>query len=169
MTVNALVLFVHVLGMLLLFMSLGVEWVGIDALSRSSTPSQAEPWTTIARRSLRLQSVAALLILASGGLMAARFGVHQLAWVRVSLVALVLIAALAGIVGRSRRRAADNRIGRLWPASVAIRTALALGAVYVMVAKSEIIESLVVLAVALALGAVAATRTKPEARVSFVP
>ena len=34
MAVNELVLLVHILGMLLLFVSLGMEWVGIDALSR---------------------------------------------------------------------------------------------------------------------------------------
>jgi hypothetical protein len=66
-------------------------------------------------------------------------------------------------------RRSNDRIGRLWPASVAIRTALALGAVYVMVAKSEVVESVIVLAVALALGAVAAIRAKPQARVSCMP
>ena len=169
MAVNELVLFVHILGMLLLFVSLGMEWVGIDALSRSPTPSQAEPGATIARRSLRLQGVAAVLIFASGVAMARRFGMFEFAWVRASLVALVVIAALAGIVSRSRRRAADLPIGRLWPASVAIRIALALGVVYLMVAKSDIVESLIVLALALALGAVAATRMKPAFRVLYAP
>ena len=116
-----------------------------------------------------MQGVAAVLIFASGVAMATRFGMFEFAWVRASLVALVLIAALAGIVSRSRRRAADLPIGRLWPASVAIRIALALGVVYLMVAKSDIVESLIVLAHALALGAVAATRMKPAIRVLYAP
>jgi hypothetical protein len=123
----------------------------------------------IARRSLRLQSVAVVLIFASGARIASRLGIFELAWVRASLVTLVLIAGLAGIVSRSRRRDADLRIGRFWPASVAIRIALALGVVYLMVAKSDGMESLIVLALALALVAVAATRMKPATRVSFVP
>ena len=98
--------------------------------------------------------------------MAARLDVCHLAWVNVSLVALLLIAALAGIASRARRRAADLRIGQLWPASVATRIALALGVFYLMVAKPEIVESLIVMAVALALGAVAATRRKLAIRVS---
>lgn len=168
MDVNVMVLFVHIVGVLLLFVSLGMEWVGIDALSRSPTPSRAEPWARmIAGRSLRLQGVAAVLIFASGARIAARFGMFEFAWVRASLGALVLIAALAGIVSRSRRRTADSRIGRLWPASVAIRIALALGVVYLMVAKSDTVESLIVLALALALGAVAATRMKRAIRVSY--
>jgi hypothetical protein len=71
--------------------------------------------------------------------MAARLDVFHFAWVNVSLVA--------------------------WPASVAIRIVLALG-VYLMVAKPESVESLIVLTLALALGAVAAKRTRPAIRVS---
>ena len=82
--------------------------------------------------------------------MAARLGVLHFASVRTSLVVLLVIAALAGIVSRSRGRAADLRIGRLWPAAVAIRIALALGVSYLMMAKSEIVESLLVMALALA-------------------
>ena len=98
--------------------------------------------------------------------MAARLEVFHLAWVNVSLVVVLLIAALAGIVSRSRRRTADLRLGQLGPGSVAIRIVLALGVFYLMVAKSEMVESLIVMALALALGAVAATRTKLAIRVS---
>ena len=158
-----LVPFVHIAGVLLLFVSFGVEWVAIRALSRSPTLRRAERW---AKRSSRWQIAAAGLLLASGAAMAARLELFHFAWVNVSLVVLLLIAALAGIVSRSRRRAADLRIGQLRPASVAIRIVLALGVFYLMVAKSEIVESLIVMAVALALGAVAATRRKPAIRVS---
>ena len=166
MTLKMLVPFAHIVGALLLFVSLGVEWVAIRALSRSPTLRRAERWATICRRSVRWQIAAAAVILASGVAMAARLGVFHFAWVNVSLVVLLLIAALAGIVSRSRRRAEDLRVGRLWPASVAIRMALALGVFYLMLAKSEIVESLIVMALALALGAVAATRTKLAIRVS---
>ena len=153
-----LVPFVHIVGVLLLFVSLGVEWVAIRALSRSPILRWAVRW---AGRSLRWQIAAAGLLLASGVAMAARLELFHFAWVNVSLVVLLLIAALAGIASRSRRRAADLRIDQLWPASVAIRIALALGVFYLMFAKSEIVESLIVMALALALGAVAATPTKP--------
>ena len=166
MTLEMLVPLVHIVGVLLLFVSLGVEWVAIGALSRSPTLRRPERWATSYRRSLRWQIAAAAVILASGVAMAARLELFQFAWVNVSLVVLLLIAALAGIVSRSRRRAADLRTGQLWPASVAIRIGLALGVFYLMVAKSEIVESLIVMTVALALGAVAATRTKLAIRVS---
>ena len=95
--------------------------------------------------------------------MAARLEVFHLAWVNVSLVALLLIVALTAAVSRSDRRAGDPRIGQLSHAS--IRMVLALGVLYLMVAKSEIVGSLIVMAFALALGAVAATRTKLAVRV----
>ena len=82
----------------------------------------------------------------------------------VSLVAVLLIAALSGIVSRSGHRAAHLRIGQL--SHVSIRMVLALGVLYLMVAKSEIVEALIVMAFALALGAVASTRTKTPIRVS---
>ena len=154
---------VHIVGALVLFASLGVEWVAIYTLSRSPILRRGERW---ARTSVRWQIAAAAVILASGVAMAARLEVFHLAWVNVSLVMVLLIAALAGIVSRARRRGADLRIGQLRPASVAIRIGLALGVFYLMVAKSEIVESLIVMALALALGAVAATRTKLAIRVS---
>ena len=161
MAMKMLVPLVHMVGVLLLFVSLGVEWVAIGALNRSPTLRRAERW---ARRSLRWQIAAEAVILASGVAMAARLEVFHLAWVNVSLVVLLLIAALTATVSRSDCRAADPRIGQLSHAS--IRMVLALGVLYLMVAKSEIVESLIVMALALALGAVAATRTKLAIRVS---
>ena len=103
----------HLIGVLLLFVGLGVESVAIGTLPPLAGASQAERW---AKRGWRCQIAAAAVILASGAAMAARLDVFHFAWVNVSLVALVLIAALGGVVSRSRRRAAELPIGRLWPA-----------------------------------------------------
>ena len=46
MTLEMLVPLVHIVGVLLLFVSLGVEWVAIGALSRSPTLRRAERWAT---------------------------------------------------------------------------------------------------------------------------
>ena len=87
MTMKMLVPLGHVVGVLLLFVSLGVEWVAIRALSRSPTLRRAERW---ARRSLRWQIAAAAVILASGVAMAARLELFHFAWVNVSLVGCCL-------------------------------------------------------------------------------
>ena len=35
--IRSLVLFVHVVGMLALFVGLGLEWIGLDGIQRSTT------------------------------------------------------------------------------------------------------------------------------------
>ena len=138
--------FLHIVGALLLFGGLGVEW----ALSARS----AAPWRSPGRSEGR----------GDRG-MAAALDLFDDAWVNVSIVAVISIAALAGVVPHSRRRAADLPIGRLWPASLAIRIALVLGVLYLMVSKPGAFGSLVAMTLALALGAVAAKRTRPAVRV----
>ena len=155
---------VHIVGALLLFVSLGVEWAASGALGRSPTVRKAERWAARYSRSFRGQIAAAAAILASGVAMAARLEAFQFAWVNVSLVSVLLIAALAGILSRSQRGAADHRIGQL--SHPAIRIGLALAVSYLMVAKSELGESLIVVALAVTVAAVVATRTKTPIRVS---
>jgi hypothetical protein len=159
-----IVLFVHFVGMLLLFVSLGVEWMAGRALRQSAGHGAAIAWTTIARRALRLQSVAALLIVISGGAMAMRFGVSDFAWVRGSLLAVVLIAALAGLMRRRLGRSTGEELARFWTASVLVRATVALGAVYLMTAKSELLESVVILVVAGTAGAAAGIRASANNR-----
>ena len=60
--------FLHIVGALLLFAGLGVEWVAIRALRRSPALGRAQQR---ARRSLRGQIAGAAVILASGAAMAA--------------------------------------------------------------------------------------------------
>ncbi len=104
--------FLHIVGALLLFAGLGVEWVAIRALRRSPAPGRAQQR---ARRSLRGQIAGAAVILASGAAMAARLDLFQFAWINVSVVAVIVIAALAGVVTRTRGRAADLPVGRSGP------------------------------------------------------
>lgn len=160
--------FLHIVGALLLFAGLGVEWVAIRALRRSPALGRAQQR---ARRSLRGQIAGAAVILASGAALAARLDLFQFAWINVSVVAVIVIAALAGVVIRIRSRAADLPVGRLWPASLAIRIALTLGVLYLMVAKPGAVESLIAMALTLAVGAIAAQLTdRPFKRpVTFAP
>ena len=155
--------FLHMIGALLLFAGLGVEWVAIRALRRSPAPGRAPQR---AKRSLRGQIGGAAVILASGAAMAARLDLFQFAWINVSVVAVIVIAALARAVTRIRGRAEELAVGHLWPASLAIRIALTLGVLYLMVAKPGAVESLIAMTLALAVGAIAAQRTRPAIQAS---
>src|SRR5262249_42054102 len=83
MTLQSLALFVHLVGMLALFVTLALEWTGVD-------PQNLR----------RLGGGAVVLILASGIGMAARFGVLRSAWVGVSFAAM----AVTAILGATARR-----------------------------------------------------------------
>src|SRR5215813_3315172 len=112
MTLQSLALFVHLVGMLALFVALALEWTGVDP-----------------RRLRRLGGGAVVLILASGIGMAARFGVLRSAWLGVSFGAMVLMAVL----GASARREPFLRV------SLRARVGVALAIVFLMVAKPDLL------------------------------
>jgi uncharacterized membrane protein len=118
----------------------------------------------------RLTGVAVLLILVSGVQLAARFRVLRSGWVGVSFVAMVLMGALGGAALRpllrrikDRSRSRDETIPN-WPdeashpflrSSLRMRVSAALGIVYLMIAKPDLLESILSIGVALGLGAAA--------------
>ena len=42
--IRSLALFTHVVGVLALFVGLGLEWIGLDGIQRSTTRAEALPW-----------------------------------------------------------------------------------------------------------------------------
>jgi hypothetical protein len=108
MMLRSVILFVHVAGMLLLFIGIGIEWL-----------------TTAASRLAlgRLYGIAFATILLSGIYLAARAHAWDSMWLRGSMGAMLLMGLLGGPL-RSRVRA-----------SLTVRTALGLAAVYLMIAK----------------------------------
>jgi len=81
------------------------------------------------KRLPRVYGVAVGLTLLTGIILAARVGVHGFAWVRVSLVGLVLMGILGGL---TLRRVTSQSIAR---ASLYARVAAGLIIVYLMIAK----------------------------------
>jgi hypothetical protein len=160
--VRSIVLFAHVTGMLLLFIGLSVEWLSLESLRRPATPVQASPWPGVFARLPRLYRGAFALILMSGIYLASRVGAHDFAWVRLSFAGIVLMAVLGGPLIRLRssgvlRRSASHPLVRF---SLRARAALALGIVYLMIAKPLLDISLLVTGVALAVGLVMTLTTK---------
>jgi hypothetical protein len=132
MTARSLLLFVHIVGMLLLFVGLGVEWLAASLLPRANA---AVP---------RIAGLGVGLMLLSGIYLALREDAFHFGWVGVSMGAMFVI----GILGRPTLQA---RV----PAVLAIRTAAGLAIVFLMIAKLDLVSSLLVMTIALALGAVA--------------
>src|SRR5262249_15321907 len=161
-TLRSLALFAHVFGMLMLYITLAVEWMSVELLRRTDRPPS---FATDALRLLpRFTAAAVVLILASGLRLAAQVGALRSAWVDVSFAVMGLTGALGGAALRplirslrsngdasgTLRRQASTRFVRV---SLHMRVAAALGIVYLMIAKPDLLESAAIVTIALAIGA----------------
>jgi hypothetical protein len=167
MLVRSVVLFAHIVGMLVLFVGLALEWLSLNSL-REPTSVKGWAWASVLRVLPRYIGAAVGLILVSGIYLAARVGVLDSAWVRVSFSAMVFMAILGGPMVRSRMRAilhAGSVYGEdravtlrrqasdpLLHASLRTRVAVGLAIIYLMVGKPDLVESVLVVALALGLG-----------------
>ena len=161
---RSLLLFAHINGMLALFVGLALEWICLNAVQRAATRDEGLQWVRLARVVPRLSGIAMATIIASGLVLGARVGVLGNAWMRVSYGALLLMAVVSGPVARSPiraltraadrpadadastlRTAASNPILRL---ALRVRIAFGLAVVYLMIAKPDPPQSLLVMAIA---------------------
>jgi hypothetical protein len=165
------ILSIHIVGVLILFIALALETVGLRQVSRSRAVEAAIPWLTLFTSALRMYPAALAVIVLTGAYLASNVGVSQQAWVRLSMATLMFVA-IGGMIGAARVRAlyrrllteahtacpSDSRLHHRWlRTSVAARGGAALGIVYVMVGKPEFVLSLMVIVIPAALGAAAAT------------
>ncbi len=164
---RSLILFVHVVGVLMLFVGLGLEWLSLQSLRRATTRAEALSWVRANRAVPRASAVAVAIILASGFYLGARIGVLDNAWMHASYAAIVLMAIVGAGVARPRlaaigRAAADPgerglpalraaASAALLLASLRLRVAFGLAVVYLMIAKPDSGESLAVLGLASAI------------------
>jgi hypothetical protein len=166
LTLYSIALFFHISGTLGVFAALALDWVGLSNLRRARTAEQVREWAGVYRitPALGAASVVALLV----------FGLYMTAvtwgptgWIGVGFLSLLLIAGLGAASGvRLGRVLAVAARGQgslaegvraqlrapLFVASVRARTAVALGVVFLMTTKPDAAVSLLVVAVAVALG-----------------
>jgi hypothetical protein len=187
MTMRSIALFAHLLGMLALFTGLAIEWLCVERLRAPDEPGPPMFTVGILERLPRVTGIAVALILLSGIPLAAAIGVLHAGFVGVSFIGMLLMAALGGIALRpllralkERRRTGPDPMTELRQlasrpflrASLRIRVWIALAIVYLMVAKPDLVESTVILAMALLLAVVgnvvrersSATTLSPQGR-----
>ena len=169
MSIYTIVLFLHVSGAIGYFISTGTWLFGLSALRRARRVEQVRALTNLVGRSGPLFGISVLLILATGLYMALTAWGLRTGWIDVALISLILIAPLGTAFIEPRRRAID-RLAREAPDGplsqaleqrthdpvllTALQTlaALLLGIVFLMTTKPSLTGSLIVMAVALALG-----------------
>jgi hypothetical protein len=160
MTMRSIALFAHLVGMSALFAGLVIEWLCVERLRSPDEPGPPMFTVRVLERLPRVTGIAVALILLSGIPLAARIGVFRAAFVGVSFVGMVLIAGLGAVAlrpllraAKERRRTGADPVTELRQlasrpflrASLRIRVWIALAIVYLMVAKPDLFECIVIL------------------------
>ena len=179
MSLYSIFVFLHVVGALGLFAGIGLEQVALANLRGCSTIAQAREWIALLGGLRRIDAPSGLLILATGFYMvAARWG-HQ-AWIGLAILGMVVMAFL-GVALTARRAAAIRKAlpdvegpipaalrhhlnDRVLRTAASLRAALALGIVFNMSVRPVSVAALVVMVVALAIGAIIAAAPRPGGR-----
>ncbi len=163
----SIALFVHIVGALGLFVALGLEWTGLWQIRSTTTTEQVRVWMRTSKSVRRLGIASMLVILISGFyMMATVWG--GVAWIFVSLGALVLVIVLTltltgprmaaigqalttelGPVSRTLQNLVNHPL--LW-ISIQTRVAIALGIVFLKTAKPDLGGSLLTIGVVIVLG-----------------
>jgi hypothetical protein len=166
MTLYAIAVFVHVVGAIGIFVAMGIEWVTVAHVVRVESAEQAREWLGLLELIRRLSPVSMATLLVSGVyMMVVTWG--GASWIIVGFVGLLLLPPL-GMLTLLRlpniARELGNQHGPLSPelrqrlhdplfvASIQIRTAIALGIVFLMTTKPDFVGSVVAVAVAIVVG-----------------
>ena len=169
MSIYSIVLFLHVSGAIGYFVSIGAWLFALVGLRRAQRVEQVRALVNLIGLSGPLSGISVLLLLAAGLYMAFTAWSLLTGWILVALISLVLMAPLGTALIEPRRRAID-RLARETPdgplpqsleqrthdpilltALLTIATLL-LGIVFLMTTKPALTGSLIVIAIALALG-----------------
>jgi hypothetical protein len=170
-SVYSMSLFLHIVGALALFAAFGLEWAGLYGLHRATVAGQVREWARLLGAPRFVGGPAALTVLITGiYLSATRWGAQG--WIVVALAAMVVIAVLgAALTGRRAGAivralpaedapipaALDRRLhDPVLTLSIALRTALFLGIVFVMSTKPSTAGALTAMVVALIAGSAGA-------------
>jgi hypothetical protein len=174
MTAYAIALFFHFVGMVGLFVGYGLEWTGSSLSRRASTSDQARSAFGIYRLSMPISGPGLLLLILSGGYLAAITGGMKQGWISAALLGIVFALGIGFVFILPRVRAIRASIPegsvRLSAASLArakdpmvatlirVRFMLALGIVALMTSKPQLLSTgLFVLLGAIVVGLLCAT------------
>ena len=176
MTYYSLALFFHFVGLVMLFIGYGLEWIVSAFLRGATTTDQVRAWLRVYRTSLPVSGPGLLVLILSGAYLAQISGAMKNGWMSVSMlvIALALIIGFVFILPRVKAiRAALPEGSAALPANatallrapglptlIRVRALLALGIVYLMTAKPDTLaSSLLALGAAIILGLLASAPT----------
>ncbi|MGH2410037.1 MAG: DUF2269 family protein [Chloroflexota bacterium] len=169
MTAYHVALYAHILGVLGLFIALGLEWTSMVRMRRARTVEQVREWASLHTMLEKIFPLTAVVIVLAGLYMVNDVWGWSTAWINLSLAGLAVMGGLGPLVN-GRRLGAIQAAAEAAPAgpvpaaltrqiqdpilwsTVKMLAVLALGVVYLMAAKPEAGESVAAIAVALLVG-----------------
>ena len=169
----SIALFLHIVGALGFFVALGLEWTGLRQIRGAMTPEQVRGWMGILK-SVRKVGFASMLAAVITGIYMVVTDVGSVAWVYASMGALVLLIVLSLALTGPRMAAIGQALATekvplsqtfhslanhplLW-ISIQTRVAIALGIIFLKIAKPDLGGSLITIGVAIVLGVASALR-----------
>jgi len=167
MDAYSIVLYVHIVGVLGLFVALGLEWTGLRQIRSAIVPEQVRAWMGVLK-STRGVSFASMLTTVITGTYMILADTGLVPWIYISILALLLVILLSVVLTGPRMVAIGQAMvmGKgtlssnfriltnhplLW-ISIQTRIAIVLGIVFLKIAKPELAGSLLTIGVAIILG-----------------
>jgi hypothetical protein len=167
MSSYSIALFLHIVGALGVFVALGLEWTGLRQLRNANLPEQVRAWMGILKGTNKLGFPSMLAAVITGLYMVWK-GLGWLPWILVVLGALVLIIVLSVALTKARMVAIGQALAAqkgsvsptfhnlvnhpvLW-ISIQTRLAIALGIIFLKIARPDLVGSLLTIGVAIVLG-----------------
>ncbi len=183
MTRFTIAVFLHLVGMVGLFFGYGLEWVASSLLRRSTNAEEVRAWLRIYRLSLPISGPGLLLLILSGGYFASITESMKQGWLVASLLAIVFALGIGFVFILPRVRmlravlpegntplpeAARACVqGPMIITLIRVRFLLALGILYLMIAKPDLATSLFILLGAIVVGLVSAATAWTARRASL--
>jgi len=167
MDAYSIVLFVHIVGVLGLFIALALEWTGLRQIRNAMVPGQVGTWMGILKsnRGFGFASMGTAVVT---GIFMMITDTGLVPYVYISILALILVILLSIVITGPRMaalvqamamgkvtlsgafyRAANSSLLTL---SIQTRIAIALGIVFLKITKPGLIGSLLVMGIATVLG-----------------
>lgn len=171
MSVYSIVLFLHILGALGFFAALGIEWMTMMQLRKATTAEYVQDWLNAANSFRRVGMVSMLVLLLAGIYMMATVW-RGIPWLLVSLGDIVLLMVTMGRISSPRVKAIREAVAAekgpvslnlqelvqhpmLW-VGIQSRIIIALGIVFLMTVKPDLVGSLITVGITLVLSVVLA-------------
>ena len=180
-------LLIHLLGVLVLFMAVAVEWVGLSRLRRAQTAEQLREWASMTRLIDKPLPLAMMAVLASGIYMTAlRHWTWQVDWIGLSMVAVLLMGVGGQLLNMRRLHAIVSAAERapsgpiapallrqihdpVLPTAVQTLAALAFGVVALKALRPEPLGAVATLGIAIAAGLLSAQLPRWSKRQRSLP